>query len=382
MTLTFVTNFVNHHQLPLADEFYKHLGNDYHYIATEELPDWLIKGGYDPALKRPYIIRSYQSSEKLVNARRLIDESDVVILGSSPLEWSVERKKANKLTFHFSERWLKKYSYHSFTPKALWRIYANFFRFRNSNLYLLCASAFAAKDVHFFGCFPNRCYKWGYMTAVDENYKLPLAKAFQGKVTLMWCSRFLAWKHPELPVKLASLLKKEGYQFELDMYGSGEELDIINALITELGVDDVVNLCGNLPNPEILSEMRRHDIFLFTSDRNEGWGAVLNEAMNNGCSVVASDMIGSAPYLINNGKNGLLFNSIDLESLYSKVKLLIDDDNLRRIISENAIKTMQEIWNPRVAAERFLHLSERLLIGLDTVYTDGPCSKAFPINNI
>ena len=379
MTLTFVTNFVNHHQLPLADEFYKHLGNDYHYIATEELPDWLIKGGYNPSLERSYIIRSYQSSDNLKESRRLIDESDVVILGSSPLEWSLERKKANKLTFHFSERWLKSISYHTFTPKALWNIYNNYFRFRNNKLYLLCASAFAARDVRLFGCFPNRCFKWGYMTAVDDNFHLPpVDSLFSDKVSMMWCSRFLKWKHPELPIKLASLLKKERYQFELDMYGSGEELDKINALVTELEVDDVVNLCGNLPNPKILSEMRRHDIFLFTSDRNEGWGAVLNEAMSNGCSVVVSDMIGSAPYLIEDGKNGLLFKSESLLSLYHQVKRLLDSPCFRYRLSERAILSMREMWNPKIAAERFLHLSERLLNGQNTDYLSGLCSIAYP----
>ena len=39
-----------------------------------------------------------------------------------------------------------------------------------------------------------------------------------------------------------------------------------------------------------------HIFLLFTSDRNEG--AALNESMNSGCAVVASDAIGSVPYLM------------------------------------------------------------------------------------
>jgi glycosyltransferase involved in cell wall biosynthesis len=45
-------------------------------------------------------------------------------------------------------------------------------------------------------------------------------------------------------------------------------------------------------------------VFIFTSDRNEGWGAVLNEAMGSGCAVVAADLIGSVPYLIEHKKMG------------------------------------------------------------------------------
>lgn len=29
MTITFYTNFINHHQVPLADEFYKLIGDGY-----------------------------------------------------------------------------------------------------------------------------------------------------------------------------------------------------------------------------------------------------------------------------------------------------------------------------------------------------------------
>ena len=53
-----------------------------------------------------------------------------------------------------------------------------------------------------------------------------------------------------------------------------------------------------MPNAKILQEMRKHEIFLFTSDRNEGWGAVSNESMSNGCMLVGSDGIGSIPFLV------------------------------------------------------------------------------------
>lgn len=81
-----------------------------------------------------------------------------------------------------------------------------------------------------------------------------------------------------------------------------------------MNVGDCVSLIGNMPNDEILALMQKSHIFIFTSDRNEGWGAVLNEAMSNGCAVVASNMIGAAPYLIKQGENGYIFKSGDVRS--------------------------------------------------------------------
>lgn len=378
MTLTFVTNMVHHHQLPVADEFYRLLGDDYHYISTMPLTDELKRGGYDPTLDRPYIIRTYQSDTEMTKARQLIDESDVVIQGDAPNDWVLKRKKENKVTFHNSERWLKKLDIHAISPKALCFIYKHYFQFRHKRTYMLCASAFTAHDVHCYGCFPNRCFKWGYFTAVSQEEDLddPTAPAKDEPIRMMWCARFLKLKHPELPVNLAVRLKQKGYKFQINMYGSGEQQENTRNLIDKLSVSDCVSLCGNMPNAQILEEMRKHDIFLFTSDRNEGWGAVLNESMSNGCVPVASDTIGSVPYLIKHGENGFTFKSGNLDSLEDAVTTLLDNPGMRAQMSQKAKHTIADLWSPQVAAERFLLLAQHALNDTLSQYhfTDGPAS--------
>lgn len=342
------------------------------------LTDELKRGGYDPTLDRPYIIRTYLSQENMNKARLLIDNSDVVIHGDAPNEWVLKRKEEDKVTFHNSERWLKKINIHTFSPKAFYYIYKHYFRFRHKRTYMLCASAFTAQDVHRYGCFPNRCFKWGYFTAIPSKEDLSsIAPTANDEPTkIMWCARFLKLKHPELPVQLAVRLKHEGYKFQINMYGSGEQQENTRILIGKLGVSDCVHLCGNLPNAQILEEMRKHYIFLFTSDRNEGWGAVLNESMSNGCVPVASDAIGSVPYLIKNGKNGLTFKSGNLDSLEEAVTALLDNPTQRRQMAEKARHTIADVWSPKVAAERFLILAQHALDNTLNQYsiTEGPVS--------
>ncbi len=184
-------------------------------------------------------------------------------------------------------------------------------------------------------------------------------------------------KHPELPVMLAKRLKDKGYNFHIDMYGSGEELNATMQLAQNLAVDDKVSFCGNLPNEDILNQMRQHEIFLFTSDRNEGWGAVLNETMSNGCAVVASNLIGSVPFLIQNGKNGLIFKSEDIDSLEKNVTYLLDNPSRRIEIAKNAILTMRSVWSPKNASKSFFELVEALTTKNSALIPkNGPCSKA------
>lgn len=382
MTLVFVTNYINHHQVSVADEFYRILGNNYSFIATIKMHEFRKQLGYPDYSDRPYLIKAYKSEKMRLKSLQLAYNADVVIIGSAPEEYVAERIKAGKLTFRYSERWFKTKPWYLSGPRAWLNFYKNHIRFKNKPLYMLAASAYTANDVYAIGAYKNKVYKWGYFTAVSE--KLEVETSEQHTHTsrnipkIMWCSRFLKLKHPELPVMLAARLKREGYKFVVNMYGSGEELEATKTLTQDLDVEDIVSFCGNLPNQEVLSEMRRHQIFLFTSDKNEGWGAVLNESMSNGCAVVASNSIGAAPFLIKDGENGMIFESENLDSLYSKVKALLDDEDLRKTISHNAYKTMSEMWNPCNAAQRFIQLAKALQAGEDTLFVEGPCSKTFP----
>ena len=61
-------------------------------------------------------------------------------------------------------------------------------------------------------------------------------------------------------------------------------------------------------SPEkVRSVMEKSHIFVFTSSHLEGWGAVVNEAMNSGCAVVANVQAGAVPYLIEQGVNGIAY---------------------------------------------------------------------------
>lgn len=376
MTLVFVTNLIHHHQIPLADEFYRILGNGYTYITTKEMPEFLIKGGYANKSDKPYLLRANESEEKMRKALALIDAADVVIVGASHEVMVKNRIKNNKLTFNYSERWFKKKLWHYLRPGTIYHIIADHLRFFNKKSYMLCASAYAKRDANLVGCYINKCFRWGYFTKVEDIDIDKIIKSKPTKMHMMWCARFLDWKHPELPVLLAYNLKKKGYNFKLNMFGSGEMMDKTKELADKLDVLDVLKFRGNLKNDLIIEEMRSHHIFLFTSDRYEGWGAVLNESMSNGCAVIASNEIGAAPYLIEDGKNGLIFKSKDLESLISKTEYLLNNKVEMENMARNAYITLKEKWSPRIAAQNFMKVVEYIQNNrLDQMpIYEGPCS--------
>lgn len=378
MTVAFFTNFINHHQVHIADELYKELGDNYTFVATEDIPQSFKKNGYPDYSDRPYLLKAYLDENK-EKAMQLAENADVVIIGSAPEAYVNRRLALNKFTFRYSERWFKDGYYHLLSPRALWYYFNQHTKYRNSNLYMLCASAYTSSDAAKVFAYPNKCFKWGYFTRIEEfDFEASFASK-QGTMHILWCARFLVWKHPELVVKLARRLKDSGYSFVIDMFGSGEELERTKQLAKELDVEDVVAFKGNVPNAQILEEMRKHDIFLFTSDRNEGWGAVLNEAMSSGCAVVASNEIGSVPFLVKHGENGLIFKSKDIDFLCENVRYLIDNPQERYRLSKNAYETMLNVWSPQNAAKRLLQLMNGLMSGDVVEFSEGPCSKAIKL---
>ena len=154
-------------------------------------------------------------------------------------------------------------------------------------------------------------------------------------------------------------------------------------MIRDMDVEDCVEMLGAMSPDDVRAHMDQADLFLFTSDFNEGWGAVLNESMNSGCAVVASHAIGSVPFLIKNGKNGLIYENGNQVHFEKQVQMLLDDADYRKKLGINAYQTITSMWNADMAAERLMELCKDLLSGNDatSLFSEGPCSKAERITN-
>lgn len=374
MKVTFFINYLNHHQLPVADELYRILGDDFRFVATFPRNITELKGGEDGST-RPYCLLPAERPEDRKLAMKLIIQSDVCVFGAGNLDWERMRAQTDKLSFEISERWFKRGWINLLSPRLWqwWWLYQ--IRLRNKPFYKLCASAFTASDCQKLLSFKDRCYKWGYFPSVSprqrDERQDPLPQ-------LIWCARLISWKHPEVVIKVARRLKADGYEFEIALYGDGPLRHKLAAMIREERMEDVISLRGNLPHDKVLEIMGESDILLFTSDKNEGWGAVVNEAMSSACCVIASNKIGSVPYLIQNGENGLVYDgNHPEESLYRKLKYALDNPDECRRMAMQAQKDLTTLWSPETAASNLLQLIDALKSGRPTPVSSGPCSEAY-----
>lgn len=381
MKVTFFSNFLNHHQTPFCDEMFKQLEGNFTFVSTEIIPESFLQNGYPDCTNYAYNLNSYIDENHYKKALKLGLYSDIVIIGSAPDIFIKERLKINKHTFRYSERLLKKSSLSLFNPIFLLQLFRFHAQYRRKNLYMLCASAFTANDLDWVFSYPKKKYKWGYFTEAEKfNIEQLIAQKSTDRIDIIWTARFIDLKHPELAIKLAYELKQRGYYFHLNMIGTGDLVDYIQQLIVNLDVSECVSLLGSMPNSEVKRYMKKSNVFIFTSDRNEGWGAVLNEAMSCGCAVVASDTIGAVPYLIEHKKNGLIFKSGSLSSLIQQTELLFKDTEFREQLGKNAYFTLANVWSPKQAASNLILLAKSIINGQIIAISEGPCSKATKTN--
>lgn len=376
------SNYINHHQLPFCKQMVSLTNNNFNFVSQKAISLKRIPLGYkDISNDYDFVVKTYENKQELDKAYKLANECDYVIFGATKDEYFTNRLKQNKITFEYSERLNKK-------KKSLYmyiKTYISFIihrsQYKNNKLYLLCSGGYVANDFNMFNTYKGKTYKWGYFPEFKEYNIDSLIKSKNNeKLNILWTGRLIDWKHPELVIELANRLKQDNKNFEINIIGTGELEDSIKKSIIDNNLSEQVHMLGSMSPEEVRKHMELANVLLITSDTGEGWGVVVNEAMNSGCAVLSSHTVGSSTFLIKHKQNGLIYKDGDFEDLYRNIQLLFNEE-YRNTLGTNAYNTIKNEWNSEVAAKRFMKLAECLDKGEETPFEEGPCSKAIPIKD-
>lgn len=386
-TLTFFSNYYNHHQKALCDEWFKLLGEGFTFVQTMPMEEFRASMGWGENLPS-YVLLSYESYENEEKARKLADTSDLVVFGTAPEYYIKPRLKENKIIFRYSERPLKEGFIKFFIPRLTKKYIDMHVSNRKKNIHILGASGFTSLDYKkMFNSYPGKCYKFGYFPEhrvydidklIEEKKKISEKR---GAVTILWEGRLLKLKRADLMISALSKLKQKGYDFNAEIVGEGEEKEHLLKMTKELGLTEKVTFHDFLSPKEARDKMAEAEIYVMTSNFWEGWGSVIYEGLNAGCAVVASHAAGATPFLVEDKETGLVFKSGDADSLADKIEMLLKDPALKEKLQKNAYENMHKLWNPEVAAKRTIELAESIEDGRPCPFENGPLSRAEYIPN-
>lgn len=377
MTFTFVSNYINHHQIPLCEALRRELGDDFTFIQTMPMEEERVAMGWGVDVRQlPYVQCLYQDEYA---CRRTIAESDVVLFGWSQREdIAAERLASGRVTMRVSERLYREGQWKAVSPRGLAAKYQEHIKYRKKNVCMLCAGAYTASDFHLIGAYPGKLFRWGYFTRLrtysEEQFNT--MKVQDGRLHIVWAGRFIPLKHPEYVVRLAGTLRDKGCPFFVHMLGDGELEPQIRQDVDQAGLAESFRFYGYTEPEQVRDVMEQCHIHLFTSNHLEGWGAVVNEGMNSGCVEVVNEQVGAAPYLIRHGVNGLVYPKDRYGKMEALVLDLFENWETRRRMGRAAYETIRDVWNAEYAAKELLRFAEGLLRGEIVPGKEGPLTAA------
>ncbi|OGW39034.1 MAG: hypothetical protein A2Y97_02355 [Nitrospirae bacterium RBG_13_39_12] len=117
--------------------------------------------------------------------------------------------------------------------------------------------------------------------------------------------------------------------------GAGEYLKGAKDLAKQYGLESRIIFPGFIPNEEAPLYYNASDIFIFPTLRLESFGIVIAEAMACKRPVIAS-RIGSIPYVIDDGIDGVLIEPGDYRGLAEQIKKILYDYAYSEKIAQNA----------------------------------------------
>lgn len=146
--------------------------------------------------------------------------------------------------------------------------------------------------------------------------------------------RLVSQKNQIMLIEAFYKFHKEHLEYNLYIYGEGELREALENKITELGLSECVFLPGNVEN---IHEQIADAKFFVLSSNYEGLSNSLLECMMMGLPCISTDCAGSDE-IINDHYNGILVPVGNVIALAKAMKILAEDDKLRKAISIQAKK--------------------------------------------
>lgn len=344
-------NYLSIHQIDVADSFFRLLGNDFRFVSCQRPSG--MKAGLADYENRPYVVHAYEEGER-ETIQRLIQDADLCLLAPYEPCWSIAKTRRLP-TFISTERIFKseKREKGVVPTLRLAHIHMMYRNFSKNGSYLLCNSYGTKEDFLRAKLFGGRCLRWGYFPKVERGPR-SLGKG----IRLLWSGRCVQLKHPELAIDAFRYLKSRGYpsvEMDLVLADSGERekflLDHQDSL-----KDPLIRVHGTLPHEALIDLMRSANMFLFTSDGREGFGAVLYEAMATGCCCIADAGAGATRLISKDRETAIHYHG--RESFCEVLEWTASHLEEARAIGARAEQFIAEEYSAETAAKNLIAFVE------------------------
>ena len=192
-----------------------------------------------------------------------------------------------------------------------------------------------------------------------ESFCAPAQKTESaGEMKILYVSAFFEYKKHEGLFYAISILKKKGYNLKLTLIGKGPAYreEFLKKLAKELDIEENVEFAGWKNHDEVLFAIDDADIFVYPSSI-ESTGLGVMEAMARGACIASSNMSCMSEVL---GDAGVYFNPDDYDEIEQTLERLINDKELRKMLSDKAFEYSKK-YSWEIAAKKHYDFFETFI---------------------
>lgn len=135
-------------------------------------------------------------------------------------------------------------------------------------------------------------------------------------------------------------------------------LHVVGEVALESGLSNVV-YHGVLRGKALVRQYRNASVFVLPSTETESFGMVLIEAMACGVPVIGTKA-GGIPFVVDDGKTGLLVPPADPEALAKAMRSLLDNPAYAAELSDRAYKKVQRLYAWPKLVDKYVTILQRV----------------------
>ena len=373
---------------------------------------WIVQEWVDGRMSKAELRIDKNST---VQSKELLETCDILMVGGlRPIELIERRAEKGLKTFYCTELWFKPLELG--VGGRCWcrlpgrvrmlvlryrRMAKQFVNWLKNDPHARCfvIGPWAKKDMLWLGVPESKIVDWGYFVEKGlgvRNERLGVRR----NIRVLWVGRMLDWKRVDTIVRAVALanmkLEKEvgvgdlrkdfekkvekiggeekgvrgqelGVRFQLTLVGDGpekerllklaERLDAKNKKETETPLStssSFLHLLPPVPIAEVRTLMREHDIYVLASNAEEGWGAALNEAMEEGMTCFGTYEAGASAALLPRSN---LFHAGDWRAL-ADLLVAFAEEKIEHPLSTSTsfLHLLPHAYTPAGAADKLMEL--------------------------
>jgi glycosyltransferase involved in cell wall biosynthesis len=375
-----VAPFANPHVTCIYDALAAEPGLDVVRASLTALPSRRLALGWAEMTGDAPYLQPWRRASDAWSLRRELSDTDVAILPGPfhlarlPFDFVQRLTVGDGPILAWSERFL---SYRERSP-ANRALLGGVARLLDSKrVHLLSVGDQAIADYRAIGVRRWEAHRFGFavepVVAGRAPVELPRAPS-DAPLAIGFVGELIERKRVDLLLEALAAPGIASQAWTLDVVGDGPERSRLAAQATRLGFGARVGFVGAVDRDRARQALETLDVVVLPS-RFEGWGAVVNEAMEAGVAVIASDAVGSAR-MFEPGRSGLVFAQGDAASLVSCLARLLADRGLVASIGA-AGRAAVGSWRPAAIASRLADACRALGRGepMPDVADGGPLSR-------